>query len=282
MKNKIDDDFLRYACDWFGDTKNGLTGTEILKYCRAYSVKYGIDLAYNSMHLSVTGGKNKSTVFFENIREFDGKQQFEMLLALCQHGKFQNDLKTTEIHSRLIQSYNTLAADPSELLDKQIITETKQLLDDYPVVKKHYYSALVKFQNQIFERNLVDDLRFSFEQLLKVIFENDKSFIKPRVLELVYTSHSLRDFAKDMGYEGEPFGWDEERRANLKAELDAYYAHLYGLTRDELLYILDPEELYGKDFPGETFRVLKNKEMNNYGEYRTKRLIMEKWDEVFS
>jgi len=112
--------------------------------------------------------------------------------------------------------------------------------------------------------------------------EKDKSYIKPRVLELVYTSHSLRDFAKDMGYEGEPFGWDEERRANLKAELDAYYAHLYGLTRDELLYILDPEELYGKDFPGETFRVLKNKEMNNYGEYRTKRLIMQKWDEMFS
>jgi hypothetical protein len=112
--------------------------------------------------------------------------------------------------------------------------------------------------------------------------EKDKSYIKPRVLELVYTSHSLRDFAKDMGYDGEPFGWDEERRANLKAELDAYYAHLYGLTRDELLYILDPEELYGKDFPGETFRVLKNKEMNNYGEYRTKRLIMQKWDEMFS
>ena len=31
-----------------------------------------------------------------------------------------------------------------------------------------------------------------------------------------------------------PFKWDENRRANLKAELDAIYAKLYGLTRDEL------------------------------------------------
>ena len=28
--------------------------------------------------------------------------------------------------------------------------------------------------------------------------------------------------------------------AQLRAELDAYYARLYGLTRDELRYILDP------------------------------------------
>ena len=45
----------------------------------------------------------------------------------------------------------------------------------------------------------------------------------------------------------------------LRAELDAYYARLYGLTRDELRYILDPKEVHGEDFPGETFRVLKEK-----------------------
>jgi hypothetical protein len=50
---------------------------------------------------------------------------------------------------------------------------------------------------------------------------------------------------------------EEDRRALLRSELDAYYAHLYGLTRDELHYILDPKDVYGPDFPGETFRVLK-------------------------
>jgi hypothetical protein len=77
-----------------------------------------------------------------------------------------------------------------------------------------------------------------------------------------------------------PFKWDEDRRAVLKAELDAIYAKLYGLTTDELRYILDPQDVYGPDFPGETFRVLKEKEIRNYGEYRTKRLVMEAWEKL--
>jgi hypothetical protein len=75
-----------------------------------------------------------------------------------------------------------------------------------------------------------------------------------------------------------PFIWHEERRAHIRAELDARIARLYGLTRDELRYILDPQDVYGADFPGETFRVLKEKEIRLYGEYRTRRLVLEKWD----
>ena len=75
-----------------------------------------------------------------------------------------------------------------------------------------------------------------------------------------------------------PFRLDEVRRAQLRSELDAYYARLYGLTRDELRYILDPKEVHGEDFPGETFRVLKEKEVKQFGEYRTRRLVLEAWD----
>jgi len=77
-----------------------------------------------------------------------------------------------------------------------------------------------------------------------------------------------------------PFIWNEDRRAILRAELDAYYAKLYGLTRDELRYILDPADVYGTDFPSETFRVLKNNEIKKYGEYRTQRLVLEAWDKL--
>ena len=77
-----------------------------------------------------------------------------------------------------------------------------------------------------------------------------------------------------------PFIWNEDRRAILRAELDAYYAKLYGLTRDELRYILDPADVYGPDFPSETFRVLKNNEIKKYGEYRTQRLVLEAWDKL--
>lgn len=102
-----------------------------------------------------------------------------------------------------------------------------------------------------------------------------------------------------------PFKWDEFRCALLRAELDAYYARLYGLTRKQLRYILDPADLTAReladildpheevadpldpqgyaarvaasDFPGETFRVLKDKELRQYGEYRTRRLVLEAW-----
>ncbi|MCS7295885.1 MAG: restriction endonuclease, partial [Dehalococcoidia bacterium] len=108
--------------------------------------------------------------------------------------------------------------------------------------------------------------------------KHDLAFIVPRVLELTYTSRSLAAWARDLGYEGEPFPWDPERRARLRAELDAYYAFLYGLSRDELRYVLDPADVMGADYPSETFRVLKEKEERTYGEYRTRRLVLEAWD----
>jgi len=38
--------------------------------------------------------------------------------------------------------------------------------------------------------------------------------------------------------------------------------------------------VYGPDFPGETFRVLKEKEIRLYGEYRTRRLVLEAWERL--
>jgi hypothetical protein len=77
-----------------------------------------------------------------------------------------------------------------------------------------------------------------------------------------------------------PYPWDEARRGQLRAELDAWFARAYGLTRDELRYILDPADVYGPDFPGETFRVLKEKETAKFGEYRTRRLVLQAWDRL--
>ena len=110
--------------------------------------------------------------------------------------------------------------------------------------------------------------------------ENDLSYIVPRILKLTYTSHDLKSFAEDFDYYGEPFSFDPVHRHLLKCELDAYYAKLYGLTRDELRYILDPAVVMGEDYPSETFRVLKNKELKEFGEFRTQRLVLEAWDKL--
>jgi hypothetical protein len=108
----------------------------------------------------------------------------------------------------------------------------------------------------------------------------DLRFILPRVLELTYTAFDMKSFAADLGHEGPPFKWNVERRANISTELDAYYAQLYGLTKNELRYILDPEDILGSQTPSETFRVLKDREIRQFGEYRTQRLVLASFDEL--
>ena len=128
--------------------------------------------------------------------------------------------------------------------------------------------------------------------------ETNLSFIIPRVLELTFTATDITPWAEDLVSQWKlddgnwkpdtpepirrsplvPFPFDQERRAVLRAELDAYYARLYGLDRNELRYILDPEDVMGNDYPSETFRVLKDREIREYGEYRTQRLVLEAWD----
>ena len=126
---------------------------------------------------------------------------------------------------------------------------------------------------------------FVFKQLPLVTPEEAQASnieeISRHILELTYTSHDLKPWAQDLGYDGPPFSFDPERRAVLRAELDAYYAQLYGLNRDELRYILDPADVMGPDYPSETFRVLKNNEIRQFGEYRTQRLVLEAWDRLF-
>jgi hypothetical protein len=109
---------------------------------------------------------------------------------------------------------------------------------------------------------------------------NEITWVTSRVLELTYTTHSMAPFARELGYSGAPFPWNESRRAQLRAELDAWYARAYGLARDDLRYILDPADVMGADYPSETFRVLKNNEIKKFGEYRTRRLVLEAWDRM--
>ena len=89
-----------------------------------------------------------------------------------------------------------------------------------------------------------------------------------RTLELTYTAWDLEPFAKDCGYDGPPFHWNAERRFLLRCELDAAYFHLYGIERDDVDYMM------------ETFPIVKRKDEKQYGEYRTKRVIVEIYDEM--
>jgi hypothetical protein len=88
-------------------------------------------------------------------------------------------------------------------------------------------------------------------------------WISQRVIELSYTANEMNAFAQDMGYKGMPFRWDEERRFGMRAELDALFFHLYGIERDDVDYVMD------------TFSIVKRKDEERYGSFRTKELILE-------
>jgi hypothetical protein len=111
--------------------------------------------------------------------------------------------------------------------------------------------------------------------------------ILTRVAALSCTSSHMYAFWRGLIDEGAipsdtafPHGWDEAERAQMRAELDALIALTYGLERNELAFILSPSDAMGADYPSETFRVLEESEMSSYGEYRTRRLVLEAWDRL--
>lgn len=117
--------------------------------------------------------------------------------------------------------------------------------------------------------------------------KNLRVWITERVLELTYTAWDLEPFAKDCGYDGPPFKWDEERRFLLRCELDAAYFHLYLGAEQEWREQGSPELLQYFPIPRaaveyimETFPIVKRKDEQKYGEYRTKRVILEIYDEM--
>lgn len=115
--------------------------------------------------------------------------------------------------------------------------------------------------------------------------------IVSRVAKLCYFNHDLDGWAEELWNEMTPeqrkeipqlgrkecFIYDPDKRAVWQAELDAIFAHLYGLTTEDLRYILDPEDVCGVGCINETFRVLKDNEIREFSEYRTKRLVLKAW-----
>jgi hypothetical protein len=93
-------------------------------------------------------------------------------------------------------------------------------------------------------------------------------WIRPFVLELSYTSWRLKPYAEDLSDAGPPFRWDSDRRALLRADLDAGFLHVYGLNRTEAEHVLD------------SFTVVRKYEERDFGEFRTKRLVLGAYDRM--
>ncbi|WP_278314782.1 Eco57I restriction-modification methylase domain-containing protein [Lolliginicoccus levis] len=97
-------------------------------------------------------------------------------------------------------------------------------------------------------------------------------FLTTRQLELTFTTTDLSGFANDLGADGSPYFWDDNRRSVLRAEIDAYLFVLYGLSRDEVDYVMESFQTTSGGF--------KNKELSRYGSYRMKEMILDCYDRM--
>ena len=95
-----------------------------------------------------------------------------------------------------------------------------------------------------------------------------QDWLADRVLELSYTNDELAPLAADLGRDHPPFRWNSERRILLQAEINAAALHLYGLNRSQSEWLLD------------SFTVLRKYEERDHDEFRTKRVVLEIYDEM--
>lgn len=91
-------------------------------------------------------------------------------------------------------------------------------------------------------------------------------WVRGRVLALVVDNDEMSSLAGDFTFEPRSDAWVLERRAGIRAEIDAAYFQLYGVARDDVDYIMD------------TFPITRRKDIAAHGEYRIKRMILEIFD----
>ena len=137
----------------------------------------------------------------------------------------------------LLANLNSLAFDFISRQKVQSTTINLFILEQIPVI------APERFESSIGKTNIAD-------------------FIRDQVLHLSYTAHDLAPFARDLGYEGAPFVWDDADRRARMVVLDALFMHLYGLSEDDAAWILDG------------FPIVRAQDEAAFGDYRTKTRIL--------
>lgn len=168
------------------------------------------------------------------------------------------------------------------------------------------YAILASFAFDYLAKQKLSGLSFSYFILKQLpVFAPDRldqfmiaglpltRFVLSRALELTYTAWDLEPFARDCGWSGPPFHWDEDRRFLLRCELDAAFFHLYmpaasncewSLTETETAEELArlktsfPTPRDAVSYIMDTFPIVMRKDKAQWGEYRTKRIILEMYD----
>ncbi len=168
--NKLDDSFLTYASDILAETNSGLSGMKIVEYCNSYAITFNRIIPYGSYPFDAP---NKRTALRENLRAFEAAEQFRIIKELSELPAFNENEQAKTLRLTLFKRYGNLATE--KISETELIQTTKHWLSGHPTAMKQYESALSKYEGGIFERNTLDDIRLSFELLVKDLLGNEKS-----------------------------------------------------------------------------------------------------------
>ena len=126
------------------------------------------------------------------------------------------------------------------------------------------FVARQKVQGQHLNLYIVEQLPVIAEREYEREFgdKTARQIVQEHVLRLTYTAHDMAQFAHDLGYNGPPFVWNTEDRRHLRARLDALYFHLYGLSREDVGYVMD------------TFPIVRDNDEEEFGRYRTQEMVL--------
>lgn len=170
----IPNTFIKQVSNILGNTETGLSGSQIAEIILGYAYVLDVEIPYPSYPFP-KDLPNKRTALYKNLLAFSDTQQYKILKELCELSIFKDNKDVKDLKIKLVSRYGeTLSYSIPEEVDKSLLDATNTWLNDYPDSKKVFEQAMVKLENRIFERNLLDDLRLSLELLIKAVLENNK------------------------------------------------------------------------------------------------------------
>lgn len=168
----MDTRFVNYAANTLGETNEGLSGAEIAKFCAAYSINFDVSIPYGKSSFP-KNVPNKRTALYENLLCFTDEQKFQVIKELCELSKLCKVDEVKNLKEKLFIRYGYVAKD--KISQTELVVKTQHWLEDYGNALKEYNLALDKFEKGIYQRNILDDVRLSFELLVKSLLNNEKS-----------------------------------------------------------------------------------------------------------
>ena len=178
ITEKMDEMFLSHVSDIFANINAQISLVDIIILCKKYAVQYNVNIPIYKISdldeiVETVGINKKHKALFDNLCSFNAVQQFNIIKDLCELDNFWDYEHADILKHNLYVRYGHLSDDA--ISKTELVKKTKHWLQQYPSALKQYNNSLDKYERGTFERIVLDEMRLSFELLLKELLSNKKS-----------------------------------------------------------------------------------------------------------